>query len=477
MAETKPTTTPEWNTGAANRTTPNGAKIILGWELDEEPASSFFNWLGHWAGAGLKWIYERFDDGRRAGGGDAEDLDIHPPAPAGAGGNLDIGGADAVSSGAGGAFSAFGGDAATTGAGGAASMTAGTGAGTSWGGDATVSGGVGGSGGADGGDALVLGGDAAGAGAQDGGIAALRGGDGAGTGHGGYVDVTAGAGATTGVGGNATVTGGVGGSSGAVGGNAYFLGGAAAGTDITGGRAEVMGGAARGNGYSKVLIRASDGGQGSGTTLRTQNDYIEVDGENRRIEMKRPVVLEPAAEPTVGLTAGMIYADSTTKKPVCYDGSAFEPLVPQTYALGDAGDTVTATSETAFTKKYTIPAGTLKVGSVIRIRAGGSKTPSNGTCQIRVRIGGISGLSLLTAGSVMATGAYFDVSAEAIVVSLGAPGTANGVGHIITTTDSPGVTVVPAGAIDTTAALDVIVTATMTSGDTATLISLSVDVT
>lgn len=66
MATSKPTETPVWNTGGANRTDPGGAKEALGWEVDEEPSSSFFNWLLHYAGAGLTWLYERIQDGANA---------------------------------------------------------------------------------------------------------------------------------------------------------------------------------------------------------------------------------------------------------------------------------------------------------------------------------------------------------------------------------------------------------------------------
>jgi len=43
---------PTWNTGLANNTEPNGAKKTLGWEVNEKPASSYFNWwqnkVGEW---------------------------------------------------------------------------------------------------------------------------------------------------------------------------------------------------------------------------------------------------------------------------------------------------------------------------------------------------------------------------------------------------------------------------------------------
>lgn len=40
----KPTSLPEWNSGGANNVEPAGGKKALGWEVDEVPPSSTFNW-------------------------------------------------------------------------------------------------------------------------------------------------------------------------------------------------------------------------------------------------------------------------------------------------------------------------------------------------------------------------------------------------------------------------------------------------
>ncbi len=92
MAETKPTKVPEWNTGLANNTEPSGAEKITGWTVDDEPPSSFFNWLQNLAGAWLKWFDERIFDGSTE-----DDLVIHAPDPGtGAGGDLTLRGADSA---------------------------------------------------------------------------------------------------------------------------------------------------------------------------------------------------------------------------------------------------------------------------------------------------------------------------------------------------------------------------------------------
>ena len=66
---TKPTpaVVPEWNTGAANRSTPSGGKIVLGWEAEEAPSSSTFNWWMFTSGEILAWVL----DGSSAGEEDA----------------------------------------------------------------------------------------------------------------------------------------------------------------------------------------------------------------------------------------------------------------------------------------------------------------------------------------------------------------------------------------------------------------------
>ena len=52
----KPSTIPTWNTGGANRSTPSGGKISTGWALNEQPASSYFNFLMNLYGVWLTWL-------------------------------------------------------------------------------------------------------------------------------------------------------------------------------------------------------------------------------------------------------------------------------------------------------------------------------------------------------------------------------------------------------------------------------------
>ena len=61
----KPTKIPRWadTAGPANVVEPSPAKKDLGWELNEKPAHSYFNWLQHFTGEWTKWIDERLADG------------------------------------------------------------------------------------------------------------------------------------------------------------------------------------------------------------------------------------------------------------------------------------------------------------------------------------------------------------------------------------------------------------------------------
>lgn len=61
---TKPTDIPEWNTGGANNTEPSSGEKILGWEVNQVPPSSWFNWMQKLYG---EWI-QYLNDGIFTGG-------------------------------------------------------------------------------------------------------------------------------------------------------------------------------------------------------------------------------------------------------------------------------------------------------------------------------------------------------------------------------------------------------------------------
>ncbi len=62
-----PADDPVWNTGGANRTTPLLAKQALGWDVGEEPPSSYFNWFMFYTGeyvAHYKTAVAALNDGK-----------------------------------------------------------------------------------------------------------------------------------------------------------------------------------------------------------------------------------------------------------------------------------------------------------------------------------------------------------------------------------------------------------------------------
>lgn len=160
-------------------------------------------------------------------------------------------------------------------------------------------------------------------------------------------------------------------------------------------------------------------------------------------------------------------------------------------ALDVAGDRVTglAVGNTAtFATKYTIGAGKLKVGSVIRFRASGLLTTkpagSGQTEQFQVRLGTV----VIGLASPALSGAFsdpFHIDGEVVVRAVGAGGkfcggarVSFGVDGIGTMKIAGGATV--NGAINTTAAQDVdvqcVFAADAVAGDTVDLASLTVDV-
>ena len=123
MVEPKPIRVPEWNTGGSNRTEPPAGNKTSGWALNEEPPSSWFNWLQYYTGAWLFWLDERMADGAQE-----EDLNISAlqPDASGPGGTLALAAGDGNTSGLGGFVSITAGNGAAN-QGGDVVLTAGTG--------------------------------------------------------------------------------------------------------------------------------------------------------------------------------------------------------------------------------------------------------------------------------------------------------------------------------------------------------------
>lgn len=366
MVEPLPTKIPIWNTGGSNRTEPLTGEKTSGWAVDDEPPSSYFNWLQYYTGAWLTWLSERITKGTLE-----HDLIVSalPPAASGDGGDLTLSGADANTSGDGGVVVINGGDAA----------------GSNSGGDVDINGGDGDSGA---GDVSITGGDAAT------------------TGRGGIITVTAGAGGDGWEGGDIDVKAGA--STNANAGDVTIEGGDSSGTDRAAGEVGIKTGESTGTAAGLIALSVAEsesGGSGSGSYTNAPVEYLRLLGASgaKHVRSERFLVVDnptsvdplrgqaklfPKAEPT-NPSEGDLYPDEDMHQlafhngtryhnlnPIVWNNSDFAitgltpaaPLVNTTYALqqlpyGSPGPPVGS----AF--RITIPANKLRAGAIVRVRA------------------------------------------------------------------------------------------------------------
>ena len=580
MVEPQPTKKPEWNTGGSNRTEPAAGEKVSGWVIDDQPPSSYFNWLQYYTYAWIDWLNERMykgsvehdltinalsPDASGAGGdlildaGDANttggggyvlvrggdglgfpggDLRLYGGnSNTGNGGGVDIDGGDATTSGVGGGVTidggtgigSEGGDIQVTGGGsdtdgGDLLLIAGAGSGSAPGGNTDVRGGSSGSGAggatsirgghsstgagggvnidggnsssgaggdidieggegvnAEGGDVTITGGESN----SDGGDVTITGGLNTSTGGGGTVTVVGGN-ATSGTGGNAYLNGGDVGTLGS-GGLASVRGGNAAGANQNAGDGELSSGSSTGTGSADVVLKTAEPGV-AGTGSNAPSTYVTLDGSLQRISAGRFVRIQDAsntvrgamqlvakAKPT-GPSAGDIYPDTNADQLRYYDGTRYHGMSPNVYALQAASLAVDDTTSTEKTfqlsgpvdLKYTIPAGYLDVGSIIRIRAAflrsGTPTDEPG---FRIRIGSYSGPSGAIAAQVTANNSgstlfEFSILSEIVVTNVSSSGAiiaANQSSATVTAStwwpDFSSLQDLTAGSIDFTGALDI----------------------
>ena len=106
------------------------------------------------------------------------------------------------------------------------------------------------------------------------------------------------------------------------------------------------------------------------------------------------------ADPTAG-QSGDIYFNKSDKRTYEYDGTLWRRIGPQKLASIDPSTTIGpgVTGETLFDVSYVIKANSLRIGSTIRVRASASITyGGSGTLEYRVRVGGLGGTLIGTAG-------------------------------------------------------------------------------
>lgn len=357
--EPQPTKIPIWNTGGSNRTEPAAGEKVTGWVVDDQPPSSYFNWLQYYAGAWLTWLSQRVLKGTNE-----VDLIVNaltPDSP-GAGGNLSLKAADGATSG--GSLTMSAGDTTSSGPGGGMTVTLGTG---------NTSGG-----------SFVL---TAGDGDTAGGGITLTAGDNTNSGSGGAVAISAGD------------------SVDATGGDVVINSGDTSGTDRNAGSAVVNTGLSTGTAGAVFDVNVSEsesGGSGSGTYTNARALYCRMSGNSgaMNIQLNRFLRLDNSSDSTRGSmrtigkssdpsapSAGDIHYHTGLKQLAVNNGTRYHNLNPLVFNNSDFAYTGrTPASPSASTEyvleqytyagsytgsplKYTIPAGVLRVGSIVRVTA------------------------------------------------------------------------------------------------------------
>lgn len=107
-------------------------------------------------------------------------------------------------------------------------------------------------------------------------------------------------------------------------------------------------------------------------------------------------------------------------------------VVKNQFSNTAASTAITNTStETLFSRSYTLPGNLLQPGSVLKIRAQGIATATNATDTLNARlyIGGLSGILLAATGAVdVANNDIFFIDFDVVVRTIGATGTIVGAG-------------------------------------------------
>lgn len=295
------------------------------------------------------------------------------------GGSVDIDAGSTTSSGAGGAVTINAGDSVGT-AGGAVTITSGGSDNTA--GTAQL---VGADGTAQGGAARLVSGSSTSTG--NAGNATVQAGDSIGN-PGGDVNILAGGGDTSG-------------------GAVQCIGGSPTGTDLPGGTARLRSGDGTGTGGGSVDIQVSEAAAGSGSTPNPAlgNTYIQCLGTtgNKAVRVNRYLRVENVGDTTRGEmrfiakaqpsapSSGDVYFDSSTDQVAIYNGTQYQNLNPTVYNStqqavsgytppSPSTSTDYALQELAYgsspplagtepAMRYIIPANTLRVGSIVRVRA------------------------------------------------------------------------------------------------------------
>jgi hypothetical protein len=442
---TKPTKTARWATDLGRALEPSSGQKDTGWEFSEKPPARFFNWLGNVAYQWFAWFDERADDG----GGGAPDFDLHAVDGTGTdadGGTLGLEGGD--STGDGGSKIEF--RVAQAGQGGPSATVRPALLVATIDDDGKLKPGE-----------DIQGTDAAAGTDNAGGTLGLAGGESTGD-AGSLVEfkvAKAGQGSGSTVRQPAKVA--------EFDDDGKFK--STEGIEATGGASGVSGikGTGGANGIGIEGVGTGTGAALSGVAADGHGAIVESDTSSPAKAALR--IVPQDTDPSVSPVAGDAYVHSATGKLQISDGTGFLRYMPNALAAAPTSDAVSNTVvETAFAAKYQIPAGALRVGSVIRVRAGLQviNDAGGGTVIFRVRLGGTSGRQVVTSGSqTLNAGDDWLADADIVFGTVGAtanPAVASVSYFDIGGTTTPSASVIQEGVatptIDTTGALDVEVT-------------------
>jgi predicted RecA/RadA family phage recombinase len=134
--------------------------------------------------------------------------------------------------------------------------------------------------------------------------------------------------------------------------------------------------------------------------------------------------LRVAGDPGVGRLVGRVTKDAASADTTVRVLIEMQASADLLYSAEAASAVITNTvTETAFDKSVTIPANTLQVGDVLRVRAQGicPSTNSTDTLNVRLKVGTVV---LIATGAVdVANNDIFHIEADMVVRTIGAAGT------------------------------------------------------
>lgn len=134
--------------------------------------------------------------------------------------------------------------------------------------------------------------------------------------------------------------------------------------------------------------------------------------------------LRVSGDPSVGRLVGRVIKDAASADTTVRVLIEMQASADLLYSAEAASAAITnTTAETAFDKSVTIPANTLQVGDVLRVRAQGICPSTNATDTLNVRLK-VGTVVLVATGAVdVANNDIFHIEADMVVRTIGAAGT------------------------------------------------------